>query len=79
MSRAIAIFQTLSILVLMSLGTVLTKLALSDVTPLTLAWLAVVVGMVVLGGYTFIIRRERVPRGLGVRVWAYIIAIGICY
>jgi drug/metabolite transporter (DMT)-like permease len=78
MPRAIAIVQTLSILILISLGTVLAKLALSDVAPLTFAWLSVAVGIVVLSFYTFIICRERVPRGLGKQVWAYIIAIGIC-
>jgi O-acetylserine/cysteine efflux transporter len=77
MTRAIAIVQTLSIMILMSLGHVLTKLALNDVSPLTLAWLSVAVGMLFLGFYTFVIRREPIPRGLGKQVWIYIIAIGI--
>jgi drug/metabolite transporter (DMT)-like permease len=76
--RAIAIAQTLTILVLLSLGTVLTKMALSDVAPLTLAWLSVAIGMIVLSVYTFVIRRESIPRGLGRRIWWYIIAIGVC-
>jgi O-acetylserine/cysteine efflux transporter len=64
-------------MILMSLGHVLTKLALNDVSPLTLAWLSVAVGMLFLSFYTFVIRREPVPRGLGKQVWIYIIAIGI--
>jgi len=78
MSRAIAITQTLSILVLMSLGTVLIKWTLSNVSPITMTWLPVAIGMLVLGGYTFGLRRERIPAGLGRQVWLYIIAIGVC-
>ena len=76
MNRLTAIMQTTGALILMSLGHVLTKLALSDVAPLTLAWLSVAVGMVVLSFYTFVIRREQIPKGLGKEVWYYIIAIG---
>lgn len=74
--RFIAIIQTLSILVLMSLGTVLIKLALSDVAPFTFAWLSVAVGMVGLAIYTFVIRKERIPSGLPRTVWMYIVTIG---
>lgn len=77
MTRAIAIVQTLSIMILMSLGHVLTKLALNDVAPLTLAWLSVAVGMLFLSFYTFIVRRESIPPGLGKQVWTYLIVIGI--
>lgn len=76
MNRISAIFLTTGALILMSLGHVLTKLALTDVAPLTLAWLSVAVGMVVLSFYTFVIRREKIPHGLGKQVWYYIIAIG---
>ena len=77
MTRAVAIFQTLGILILISLGHVLSKLALSDVPPFTLAWLSVAVGMIFLSVYTFGFRRERIPPGLGKQVWLYIIAIGL--
>lgn len=77
MARTVAILQTIGILILVSLGHVLTKLALNDVSPFTVAWLSVGIGMVVLGGYTFGIRREKIPRGLSKQVWGYIIAIGI--
>ncbi len=74
--RIIAIIQTTIILIFMSLGTVLIKLALSDVDPFTFAWMSVAVGMIGLSIYTFAIRQERIPRGLPKNVWLYIIAIG---
>lgn len=74
--RIIAIVQTVIILIFMSLGTVLIKLALSDVEPFTFAWLSVAVGMVGLSIYTFGIRKERIPRGLPRTVWIYIFSIG---
>ena len=74
--RVVAILQTISILMLMSLGTVLIKLALTDVEPFTFAWVSVTIGMVALAVYTFGIRRERVPRGLSTRVWLIILSIG---
>ena len=74
--RIVAIIQTLIILIFMSLGTVLIKLALSDVEPFTFAWLSVAVGMIGLAIYTFVVRQERIPRGLPRNVWLYIIAIG---
>jgi drug/metabolite transporter (DMT)-like permease len=62
----------------MSLGTVLMKLALGDVSPWTFAAVTVGIGMLFLSVYTFVIRRERVPRGLSREVWFYIIMIGLC-
>ena len=74
--RMIAILQTTVIMLLMSLGTVLIKLALVDVDPFTFAWLSVAVGMVALSVYTFVIRKERVPKGLSKEVWVYIFCMG---
>ena len=74
--RIVAIIQTLIILIFMSLGTVLIKLALFDVDPFTFAWMSVGVGMAGLAIYTFVIRQERIPKGLPRNVWFYIIAIG---
>jgi drug/metabolite transporter (DMT)-like permease len=74
--RVVAILQTVGILVLMSLGTVLIKLALTDVEPFTFAWVSVGIGMVALATYTFGIRRERIPRDLPRQVWLTILAIG---
>ena len=59
--RAIAIAQTLTVLMFMSLGTVWMKLALSDISPWTFAALSVFIGMVCLTIYTFFIRGERIP------------------
>jgi O-acetylserine/cysteine efflux transporter len=74
--RAIAISQTVTILVFMSLGTVLTKLTLSDVSPLTFTWVSLFIGGLFLITYTFIIRKEHIPKNLGRQVWLYILAIG---
>jgi drug/metabolite transporter (DMT)-like permease len=77
-NRLVAIAQTLTILFFMSLGTVLTKLALTDVSPYTLVALSILIAMVVMAVYTFVIRREGIPRGLSREVWFYIIMIGLC-
>lgn len=74
--RLIAIAQTVTMLIFMSLGTVITKLTLSDVSPLTFTWVSLLIGGVVLISYTFIIRREKIPSNLSRQVWLYIIAIG---
>ncbi|MBN2044351.1 MAG: EamA family transporter [Anaerolineales bacterium] len=77
-SRLIAVIQTLIVLLLMSFGTILTKIVLASIPPLTFAWTSIAVGMVVMAVYTFIIRKERVPKGIGKQVWWFIIAIGLC-
>lgn len=74
--RALAIVTTVTILLFMSLGNVLTKLALGDVHPLTMTWTTVAIGMTAMVLYTFVIRRERIPK-MSREVWLYIIAIGI--
>ena len=76
--RIVAIATTLTILMFMSLGTVLGKLALSDVSPWTFVSLSILVAMICMTIYTFVIRRERIPRGLSREVWFYIIMIGLC-
>lgn len=76
--KVIAILQTLSILFLMSLGTVLTKRTLVDVQPFTFAWMSIFIGLITLTAYTFVIKGERIPKGLGKSIWLYIIGIGIC-
>ncbi len=77
-SRMVAIIQTLSILILMSFGTILTKIVLASIPPLTFAWTTIAIGMFVMTIYTFVIRKEKIPKMLGKQVWLYIIAIGIC-
>ena len=77
-ARLVAITQATVVLILMSLGSVLMKVALADVGPLSFAWLTTGIGMLFIAFYTFVIRRERIPRGLSKEVWYFIIAIGIC-
>lgn len=76
--RTIAIIQTLSVLLLMSFGVILMKIVLATIPPLTFAWTSIAVGLFVMVLYTFVIRKERIPKGLGNQVWWYIIAIGLC-
>lgn len=61
-ARLVAVAQTLSVLLLMSFGTVLMKLSLKDVSAYTFTALTILVGMCAMSIYTFVIRRERVPR-----------------
>ena len=77
-SRVSAILQALSVLLLMSFGTILTKIVLASIPPLTFAWTSIAVGMVVMSIYTFVIKKERIPPKLGKQVWWFIIAIGVC-
>lgn len=76
-ARAVAVGQTLGVLMLMSLGMVLMKFALSDISPYTFTALTVLVGMITMSVYTFVVRRERIPRNLGRSVWLLIIGIGL--
>lgn len=75
--RATAIILTVTILVFMSLGNVLSKMALKDTSPLMFTAMTLAIGLALMLIYTFIIKRERIPPNLGRNVWAYIIAIGI--
>ena len=77
-TRTVAIIQTLSVLLLMSFGVILTKIVLASIPPLTFAWTSIAIGMIVMVVYTFVIRKEKIPRDLGNQVWWYIIAIGLC-
>ena len=56
--RIVTITQSLIIIIFMSIGTVLIKLALSDVAPFTFAWMSVGVGMIGFYIYTFVIRKS---------------------
>lgn len=73
--RAIAIGITITVLIFMSLGNVLSKLALSDVSPLTMTWVTVAIGLSIMVTFTFVIRKERIPK-MTKEVWFYILAIG---
>ena len=76
--RIVAILQASGVLILMSMGTILTKIVLADVPPFTYAWTSIGVGMIIMSIYTFLVRRERVPQKLGKKIWIYIILIGVC-
>lgn len=76
--RLIAILQGQSVLILMSLGTILTKMVLADIAPLTYAWTTIGIGMLIMSVYTFLIRKDKIPVKLDKRIWLYIIAIGVC-
>jgi drug/metabolite transporter (DMT)-like permease len=74
--RATAIIITVIVLISMSLGNVFSKMALQDVNPLTMTWVTVAIGMIVMTIYTFVIRKERIPV-MSRQVWLMIIAIGV--
>ena len=76
--RNIAIAQTLLVILSSALVGVLAKLALRDVPPFTFVWLQIAIGGSLLTLYTFRWRGERIPKGIGRQVWAYIMVIGIC-
>jgi drug/metabolite transporter (DMT)-like permease len=75
--RITAIAQTLTMLLASSFVGVLAKLALRDVPPFTFVWLQIAIGGSLLTLYTFQLRGERIPKGLGRQVWASIIWIGV--
>lgn len=77
--RASAIAEILLLFVVGSLVAVLAKLALREVAPFTFVWLQIATGGVALTLYTFGLRGERIPRGLGRDVWISTAAIGISY
>ncbi len=78
-ARGSAIAELLLLFVVGSLVAVLAKLALREVPPFSFVWLQIATGGIALTLYTFGLRRERVPRGLGRDVWISIAAIGITY
>ncbi len=75
--RAVAILQATAVVAAGSLAGVLAKRSLGAVHPFTFAWLQVAIGGVLLTAYTFGRRRERIPGGLGRKVWIYIALLGL--
>jgi len=74
--RSNAIIVTLVVLLGMSLATVLTKASYSSVTPATFIYLSTIVGIISMNVYTFVIRKERIPRELMTKqVWSYVLQI----
>jgi drug/metabolite transporter (DMT)-like permease len=76
-SRTIAILQGTGVVLAGCVAGVLAKRSLRDVEAFTFVWLQIAIGGALLTLYTFGLRRERIPRGLGLEVWGYIVAIGI--
>jgi drug/metabolite transporter (DMT)-like permease len=75
-SRGTAIFVTVLILMFMSLGTVLTKMVFSVVSPAAFLYLSMLVGMSSMALYTFVIKKERIPHELMTKkIWAYVLQI----
>ena len=69
---------TILILISMSVGTILVKMSFTSIDPLTYMYLSLLIGIISMNVYTFVIRKERLPRGLMTRkVWSYIIQIGL--
>lgn len=63
-------------LVLLSFSSVLTKMTYSSVTPAAFIYLSMIVGMIAMTIYTFVIKRERIPKELMTKkVWSYILQI----
>jgi drug/metabolite transporter (DMT)-like permease len=73
--RGRAIVITIIILILMSFGSIFSKMALKNVRLLTMVWLTVAIGMIAMSIYTFVIRKERIPP-MSRQIWLIIIAIG---
>ena len=75
-SRTKAIAITLIILVGMSFGTVLAKRTFASVSPAAFLYLSLLIGMASMVIYTFVIKRERIPKELMTKkVWIYVIEI----
>lgn len=77
-NRIVTILQALVLMILFSLGTIFAKMVLADISPFTFTWVSIGIGLIVLGSYTFVIRKERIPKNLGKEVWLMIIALGVC-
>jgi drug/metabolite transporter (DMT)-like permease len=76
--RLVAVLQTLAALSAASFVGVLAKIALEEVPGFSFAWVQVAIGAVMMTLYTFVLKRERIPRGLGRQVWWLLLGIGLC-
>lgn len=75
--RIKAIISTTIAVILMSQSVVLTKIAYNSVTPATFLWMTTLVGIIVMSFYTFIYKKEVIPKHLfNRRVWIFIFLIG---
>ena len=75
--RLRAIVAALFVIMLFGLSTVLSKLALREMPPLTMAMSTGIVAWVGLSFYLFILRRRSIPRGLDRGTWVRVCAMGV--
>lgn len=76
-NRILAIFITLTMLVGISFGTIFTKISFQKISPGIFVYLSISVALIFMVVYTFVIKKERIPKHLMTRkVWIYIIQIG---
>ncbi len=74
--RINAIVITVIMLIMISFGSVITKMTYDSVSPATFVYLSMFIGMVTMTLYTFVIKRERIPKELMTKkVWSYILQI----
>ncbi|QRN82050.1 DMT family transporter [Chloroflexota bacterium] len=74
--RSTTIAITLGILISMSVSNILTKFAYRDMSPITFIYCSLFVGIVTMLIYTFVIKKERIPKELMTKqVWSLILQI----
>ena len=75
-NRTTTIMLTLGILISMSVSNILTKFAYRDMSPITFIYCSLFVGIVTMLIYTFVIKKERIPKELMTKkVWSLILQI----
>jgi uncharacterized membrane protein len=62
--RLNAIGLALLVLILMSVDNVFIKIAIEEISPFSYVWISLIIGMIALSAYTFLIRKEKIPRPL---------------
>lgn len=77
-ARAVAMIRISLVVLAASLAMVLAKRVLVGVPAFTFVWLQLAIGGALLTVFTFG-RGRRIPAGLGRRVWAYLVCIGVCH
>ncbi|MET1255579.1 DMT family transporter [Aliikangiella maris] len=76
--RAKSALQLIITIFFAALVTVLAKQTLAEVDSFTFVWLQMIFGIMTMFGYTFLIKKEKLPKQLNLSVWTIVFAIGIC-
>ncbi len=76
-NRIKTILQAIILMILFSLGAIFTKMVLADISPFTYTWVSLGIGLIVIGFYTFVVRKEKIPPNMSKQVWLMIIALGV--